>query len=147
MKPALFLRVAAVVALLAAGAWIVLEGSSASAQTSGTDAIKMFDKDSDGSIDLAEAKAAAADLFDTLDSDHDGTLTNAELGGRAELLRQLLPSPNPYKSFSVEGAINKDDYLSLTETRFKLADPDNDGKLDAKELDSAAGQSLLKLLR
>jgi len=147
VKPALFLRVAAVVVLLAAGAWIVLEGSSASSQTSGTDAIKMFDKDSDGSIDLAEAKAAAADLFDTLDSDHDGTLTNAELGGRAELLRQLLPSPNPYKSFSVEGAINKDDYLSLTETRFKLADPDNDGKLDAKELDSAAGQSLLKLLR
>jgi len=38
-------------------------------------------------------------------------------------------------------------YLSLTETRFKLADPDNDGKLDAKELDSPPWQLLLKLLQ
>jgi hypothetical protein len=29
----------------------------------------------------------------------------------------------------------------------KLADPDNDGTLDTKELDTEAGQSLLKLLR
>ncbi len=86
-------------------------------------------------------------MFDTMDADHDGTLVNTELGGRATMLRQLLPSPNPYKSFAVEGAMNKDDYLSLTETRFKLADPDNDGTLDAKELDSDAGQSLLKLCR
>ena len=48
--------------------------------------------------------------------------------------------------FAVEGKMNKDDYPSLTETRFKLADPDDDGKLDAKELDSEAGQALLKLL-
>jgi hypothetical protein len=41
--------------------------------------------------------------------------------------------------------MKKDDYLSLTETRFKLADPDNNGKLDANELDSEAGQALLKL--
>lgn len=144
MKPAQLLRFAAVVVPLAAGAWI-MQGSSVSAQTSSADALKMFDKDSDGSIDLKEAKAAAAAMFDTMDADHDGTLV--ELGGRATMLRQLLPSPNPYKSFAVEGAMNKDDYLSLTETRFKLADPDNDGTLDAKELDGDAGQSLLKLCR
>ena len=80
-------------------------------------------------------------------TEQNGTLTNKELGGRAEVMRQILPSPNPYKMFAVEGAMNRDDYLSLTETRFKLADPDNDGKLDAKELDSEAGQSLLKLLQ
>jgi hypothetical protein len=34
------------------------------------------------------------------------------------------------------------EYLSLTETRCKIADPDNDGKLYAKE-----GQLLLKLLQ
>lgn len=139
-----FLRCASV-ALLAAGTGIVLQGSSVSAQTSGADAIKMFDTDSDGSIDLVEAKAAAAALFDTLDADHDGTVTNAELAGRATMLRQLLPSPSPYKMFAAEGAMKKDDYLSLTETRFKLADPDNNGKLDANELDSEAGQALLKL--
>ena len=86
-------------------------------------------------------------MFDTLDANHDGTLTNEELGGRAEVLRQLLPSPNPYMSFSVEGVMPKGAYLSLTETRFKLADPDNDGKLDAKELDSPPWQLLLKLLQ
>jgi hypothetical protein len=147
VNPTLLNRYAAVIALLAGGACIVLEGSPVSAQTSGTDAIKMFDKDSDGSIDLVEAKAAAAALFDTLDANHDGTLTNEELGGRAEVLRQLLPSPNPYMSFSVEGVMPKGAYLSLTETRFKLADPDNDGKLDAKELESPPGQLLLKLLQ
>ena len=144
MEAMKFLRCASV-ALLAAATGIVLQGPSVSAQTSGADAIKKFDTDSDGSIDIEEAKAAAAAMFDTLDADHDGTVTNAELGGRATVLRQLLPSPNPYKMFAAEGAMNRDDYLSLTETRFKLADPDNNGKLDANELDSKAGQALLKL--
>lgn len=146
MKVMRLLRCAAVV-LLASSAWMALEGSAISATTSGADAIKLFDKDGDGSLDLKEAKAAAAALFDTLDADHDATVTNAELGGRAEVMRKILPSPNPYKMFAVEGAMNKDDYLSLSETRFKLADPDNDGTLDAKELDSEAGQALLKLLQ
>jgi len=48
--------------------------------------------------------------------------------------------------FATEGTMTKDDYLSLTETRFKLADPDNDGTLDAKELESENGRALLKLL-
>ena len=43
---------------LTAGVWIVLEGSSVSAQSSGTDQIKMFDQDSDGSIALNRAKVA-----------------------------------------------------------------------------------------
>ena len=133
--------------MLASGAWITLQGSALSATIGGADAIKLFDKDGDGTIDLKEAKAAAAALFDTLDVDHDGTLTNKELGGRAEVMRQILPSPNPYKMFAVEGAMTRDDYLSLTETRFKLADTDNEGKLDAKELGSEAGQALLKLLQ
>jgi len=145
MKAKRLLRCATVV-LLAGGTWWTFEGSAVSG-TMGADAVKLFDKDGDGTIDLKEAKAAAAAMFDTLDVDHDGTLTNKELGGRAEVLRQLMPSPNPYKMFAVEGSMTRDDYLSLTETRFKLADTDNEGKLDAKELDSEAGQSLLKLLQ
>jgi hypothetical protein len=58
MNPNLLLRVTAVVVLIAASAWIVLEGSSVSAQSSGTDQIKMFDQDSDGSIALNRAKVA-----------------------------------------------------------------------------------------
>jgi len=145
VNPILLLRFIIVV-LFAAGAWIVVESSSVSAQTSGADALRMFDKDSDGTIDLAEAKGAAAALFDQLDRDHDGTLTREELGDRATVVQALMPSPNLFKLFAVEGRMTKDDYLALTETRFKLADPDNDGKLDAKELESEAGQALLKLL-
>lgn len=33
------------------------------------------------------------------------------------------------------------------EARFKAADPDNDGTLDAKELKTPAGQALAKLLK
>jgi Ca2+-binding EF-hand superfamily protein len=146
MNPSLLLRLARVV-LLAAGAWIVLQSSSVSAQTSGSEAIRMFDKDNDGTVDLGEAEAAAAALFDQLDRDHDGTLTQEELGDRTTVLRALSPSPSRFKLFAVEGKMTKDDYLALTEMRFKLADPDNDGKLDAKELESEAGQALLKLLR
>ncbi len=146
MRSNLLLRIAAGVVLVAAGAWIVLEGSSVSAQTRGADAIKMFDKDNDGTIDLEEAKAAAAAMFDKLDLNHDGTLTQEELGDRATVLRRLSPSPNPLKQFAVD-TMTKEDYLALTERRFKLADRDNDGKLDAKELESEAGQALLKLLK
>jgi len=80
-------------------------------------------------------------------TEQNGTLTNKELGGRAEVMRQILPSPNPYKMFAGEGAMTKDDYMSLTGKRFKSADVENDGKLDAKELDSKAGQELLNLLQ
>ena len=146
MRVLRLLRSAAVV-LVTAGAWIALENSAVSGTISGADAIKLFDQDGDGTIDLKEAKAAAAAMFDKLDVDHDGTLTNKELGGRAEVMRQILPSPNPYKMFAGEGAMTKDDYMSLTGKRFKSADVENDGKLDAKELDSKAGQELLNLLQ
>jgi Ca2+-binding EF-hand superfamily protein len=49
--------------------------------------IRMFDADSDGTVDLAEAKQAASRLFDKLDRDHDGTLNKRELAHR------LTPGP------------------------------------------------------
>jgi hypothetical protein len=87
------LRCVAIV-VIAAGAWIAIEGSAVPG-TLGADAVEPFDQDGDGSIDLKEAKAAAAALFDILDVDNDRTLTNKELGGRAEVMRGLMPSPNP----------------------------------------------------
>ena len=146
MYPNLLLRVTAVVVMLAASAWIVLGGSSVSAQTTGTDAIKMFDQDGDGSIDLKEAKTAAAAEFDKMDKDHEGTVDNEELGGRVTLLDQQLQEGR-FRFWKIKGTLTKDQYLELAETQFKTADPNNDGTLDAKELESKAGQDLLKLLQ
>jgi Ca2+-binding EF-hand superfamily protein len=43
--------------------------------------------------------------------------------------------------------LDKNEFLALVEKRFKVADPDNEGTIDAKELKSAAGNSLVRLLK
>jgi Ca2+-binding EF-hand superfamily protein len=103
--------------------------------------LAMLDTDSDGTVDLAEAKKAASALFDRLDPDRDGTLDRRELRGR--LSAKELAAADPDK----DGTLTKDEYLSVVEQRFKAADPDNDGTLDAKELRTKAGKALLRLLR
>ncbi len=104
-------------------------------------AVKMFDTDNDGTLDLAEVKTAASALFAKLDPDHDGTLDTRELRGR--LTTKELATADP----DHDGTLTLDEYLSVVEQRFKAADPDNDGTLDAKELKSRAGRTLLRLLR
>src|ERR1700730_10168237 len=104
-------------------------------------AMRQLDTDSDGTVDLEEAKKAASTLFDKLDHDHDGTLDRRELGGR--LSTTEFASADPDK----DGTLSKDEYLKVVESRFKAADPDNDGTLDEKELRSRAGQALLRLLQ
>lgn len=66
----------------------VLSGPAWSASGS---AVKMFDTDNDGTLDLAEVKKAASALFAKLDADHDGTLDARELRGR--LSAKSLPPP------------------------------------------------------
>jgi Ca2+-binding EF-hand superfamily protein len=46
-----------------------------------------------------------------------------------------------------DGTLDKDEYLAFVEKSFKAADRDNDGTLDAKELGSARGRLLLRLVR
>jgi Ca2+-binding EF-hand superfamily protein len=106
-----------------------------------TNAVKMFDTDNDGTLDLAEVKKAASTLFAKLDRDHDGTLDKRELAGR--LTAKELDAADP----DHDGTLTAEEYLAVVEQRFKAADPDNDGTLDAKELNSRAGQALLRLLR
>src|ERR1700727_3402235 len=78
---------------LLSGAFLAGRWSFALA-ASGQDPIKMFDLDSDGTLDLGEVKKAAAELFARLDPDHDGTLDKHELAGR--LRERRLPPPDPY---------------------------------------------------
>lgn len=104
-------------------------------------ALKALDPDKDGTVDLAEAKAAATKLFDRLDGDHDGTLDKKELGRRIN--KKDFTSADPDK----DGTLDKNEYLAVVELRFKAADPDNDGTVDKKELGSKAGRALVRLVK
>ena len=104
-------------------------------------AVKMFDTDNDGTLDLAEIKKAAAAFCAKLDPDHDGTLDAGQQRGR--LTAKELAAAHPDR----DGTLTLDEYLSVVEQRFNTANPDKDGTLDAKELNSRAGRALLRLLR
>lgn len=102
--------------------------------------VARFDTDHDGTVDLAEAKAAAAKLFDRLDTDKDGTLTVRELRGRLS-----------HRAFAAadtdhDGTLTKDEYLALVERHFKATDADNDGTVSASEFHRPAGRALVRLL-
>jgi Ca2+-binding EF-hand superfamily protein len=103
--------------------------------------IKMFDADNDGTLDLAEVKKAASALFAKLDRDHDGTLDKRELAGRLSARELAAADPDH------DGTLTSDEYLAVVEQRFNAANPDKDGTLDGKELNTPAGQALLRLLK
>ncbi|HEY3792867.1 MAG TPA: calcium-binding protein [Bradyrhizobium sp.] len=103
--------------------------------------IGMLDTDHDGTVDLAEAKAAASALFDRLERDKDGTLDKRELAHRLSARELAAADPDH------DGTLTKDEYLAVVTQRFSAADPDHDGTLDAKELQSPAGRALLRLLK
>ncbi len=100
-----------------------------------------IDTDSDGTIDLNEAKAAAGSVFDKLDANHDSTLDRAELRGRVPHQDRVIADPDNDKTLS------RDEYLNYVEVAFKRADKDGDGTVDAKEARTHAGRLLMRLLR
>jgi Ca2+-binding EF-hand superfamily protein len=103
--------------------------------------LQALDPDNDGTVDLAEAKAAASKLFDKLDGDHDGTLDQRELKGRLSVKEFKAADPDN------DGTLDKGEYLALVEKDFNAANPDNDGTLDAKEFGSKSGTALQRLLK
>jgi hypothetical protein len=136
----------ATIAVLGVCVAIVLEASAASAQVSTADSMKMIDTGGDGTINLTEAKFAAAAVIVKIDGNHDGVLSNEELGGRATAVDKVAPSGR-FMFWKTEGTLTKQEYLDLVEGKFKPATPDEDGTLDAKELETEQGQALLKLLQ
>ena len=126
--------------LLLSGAFLA-GSSSAVTAASRHDAIRTFDLDADGTLDLGEVKKAAAALFARLDRDHDGTLDKRELAGRVSARELAAADPDH------DGTLTLDEYLSVVEKRFNAANRDGDGTLDAKELRTPAGRALLRLLR
>jgi Ca2+-binding EF-hand superfamily protein len=112
-----------------------------SAKSLHSNLIRLLDTDNDGTVDLAEAKAAASAMFDRLERDKDGTLDKHELSRRLSAKELAAADPDH------DGTLTKEEYLAVVEQRFSAADPDHDGTLDAKELNSSAGRALLRLLK
>jgi Ca2+-binding EF-hand superfamily protein len=112
---------------------------AAAATTRG--ALQALDTDHDGTVDLAEAKAAASKLFDKLDRDRDGTLDRRELRGR------MVSKEFAAADGDRDGTLDKNEYLAFVEKSFNAANRDKDGTLDAKELSAPRGRMLLRLLR
>ncbi len=129
--------------LLAAGSFMLLQAPAAWAQTSGADAVKTLDTDNDGTLDLAECKAAGAAMFDKLDADKSTTLDQQELGDRATIT--MVATPQGRMLFQTRPS--KDDYVGFIVKQFDRADPNHEGTLDAKELETEEGQALVKLLQ
>ncbi|MGQ0445018.1 MAG: EF-hand domain-containing protein [Beijerinckiaceae bacterium] len=113
--------------------------ASSSKSFAGT--LAAFDKDNDGTLDLAEVKSAAARVFDQLEKDGDATLDRKETSVR--IGEKEFNEANPDR----DGTLTKDEYLGLAEKLFNAANPDRDGTLDEKELKSKAGRALLRLIQ
>ena len=131
-------QVAMVASALAA---LIVGGVFAPSAWSAPSVLAILDTDHDGTVDLAEAKAAGAAAFDRLEKDHDGTADQSELHGRVNAKDMAAADPDK------DGTLDKGEYLALVEHRFKTADRDNDGTLDARELRSPSGQALVRLLK
>ncbi len=104
-------------------------------------ALTAADTDKDGTLDLAEVKAAASAAFENLDKDKDTTLDYKEAAGH--LNKKEFKSADTDKDHT----LTKDEYLALAEKLFKAADTNNDGTLDAAELRTRAGRALQRLLK
>ena len=107
---------------------------------SGADALKQLNHDADQTIELPEVFNRAVQRFNDLNKDNDLTLEKAEVQG--------LVTDAEWKQHNRDhdGALELDEWLKIVRARFTAADTDGDGRLTAKELESPAGQSLLKLV-
>jgi hypothetical protein len=113
------------------------------ARTKPCKTLAKIDPDNDGSMTLDEAKKAAGAVFDRInkDSAKDSTLDARELRGR--LSEKEIAAGDPDK----DKTIDKNEYLSIVEARFKAANKDADSTIECKELYSKNGKALLRLLK
>jgi hypothetical protein len=107
---------------------------------SGAAALKRLNHDSDQTLELPEVLDASAKQFQVLNKDNDLTLDKAETAG--------LVTDAEWKAYNKDhdGTLELDEWLNIVRARFHAADAKKDGKLTVQELDSPAGQELLKLV-
>ena len=135
-------REVALALTLVGGALLVSNATLAAVKATVVDAalMKKLNPDGDGTVDLAEAKAAGKAMFKQLNPDKDGTLDMKELAGRISEADFKAANPDG------DGTLDMDEYMALVKKLFKEANPDDDGTLEEAELKSPAGQKLLALI-
>jgi hypothetical protein len=117
------------------------------AQTNATGAQVVHQLNTDPSADQTlsweEVRPAAEARFKQLDVDYDGTLSQQE-AAKAGITSSEFDQANTTGTHT----LSQQEYLDLVQARFKAAngDPNTDQTLSSQELDSAAGQKLVKLL-
>jgi Ca2+-binding EF-hand superfamily protein len=98
-----------------------------------------IDVDHDGTISMAEAKAAAAAKFDALDTDKEETLDASELIGIVG--SGTLAGADKDKDHTLDKA----EFIALVDKMFASADADRDGTLTPQELSTEKGRALVAL--
>ncbi len=102
-------------------------------------ALKALDPDNDGTIDLKEADAGA---HQSVQGHQPRQRRHARCQGAYGLAVDELKAADP----DDDGTLDEKEYLAVVKKKFEAANPDNDGTIDLKELESPAGQELLKLI-
>jgi len=126
----LLIPVASAIILMAASAWAA----------SGVDVLKMLNRDADQTLEIAEVIDAATKLFAQINADNDLTLERKETEGR------LTDADWKAVNKDNDNNLEMDEWLTIVRQRFDTADANKDGKLTVQELDSPAGQLLIKLI-
>ncbi|GLK66405.1 hypothetical protein [Hansschlegelia plantiphila] len=113
---------------------------TASYAATGAEVIAAIDGDKDGTLDIAEVINAGVKTFIAINPDGDTTLESGETKGRL--------TAADWKRANRDGdqTLEMDEWLKILRARFTKADPDKDGTLDAKELDTKAGQAVILMI-
>lgn len=130
MHIAIPLRDVLAMTCLATSAWAI----------SGAEVLKQLNHDSDQTLEIPEVIDAATKLFYEINPDHDTTLERKATVGR------LTEADWKAVNKDHDNTIKMDEWLTVARQRFNAADANKDGKLTAKELDSPAGQELIKMI-
>ena len=111
----------------------------------GADVLKMFNRDSDQTLEIAEVINAAAKVFAQISPEH-GYPDNHLTLERKETEGRLTDDDWKAVNKDNDNTLEMDEWLTIARQRFNAADANKDGKLTVQELDSAAGQLLIKLI-
>ena len=106
----------------------------------GAEVLKQLNRDNDQTLEIPEVIDAATKLFYAINPDNDTTLERSETKGR--VTEEDWAAVNK----DHDNTLEMDEWLTIARRRFNAADANKDGKLTANELDSPAGQLLVKMI-